>query len=191
MVVPQRISQDLVPQTVHDTIEDRLMSISDQIQSRSRLERIITDFDLYRQQRANGMIMEDVVQLMRSDIVVKLDGNGKESFRVTYESDEPVTAYKVTERLASLYIEENLKDKDNLNAEHGLFLESELEDAKRRLLEQEKKLEAYQKAVCGAATVATRLESAGDSQRAVAAADDGRLDQSRAREASPGPASAC
>src|SRR5687768_11416668 len=68
MVVPQRISQALVPQTVHDTIEDRLMSISDQIQSRSRLERIITDFDLYRQQRAAGMIMEDVVQLMRSDI---------------------------------------------------------------------------------------------------------------------------
>ena len=149
MVVPQRISQALVPQTVHDTIEDRLMSISDQIQSRSRLERIITDFDLYRQQRANGMIMEDVVQLMRSDIIVKVDGNGKDSFRVTFESDEPVTAFKVTERLATLYIEENLKDKENLNENTGLFLESELEDAKRRLLAQEKKLEAYRKQYAG------------------------------------------
>lgn len=149
MVVPQRISQELVPQTVHDTIEGRLMSISDQIQSRSRLEGIITDFDLYRVQRAQGMIMEDVVQLMRSDIDVKLDGNGKESFRVTYESDEPMTAFKVTEQLANLYIQENQKDKENLNESTGLFLESELEDAKRRLLEQEKKLETYRKQYAG------------------------------------------
>ncbi len=48
MVMPQRISTEILPQMVNDQIEDRLPSISDQIMSRSRLERIITDFDLYR-----------------------------------------------------------------------------------------------------------------------------------------------
>ena len=95
------------------------------------------------------MIMEDVVQLMRSDIDVEIEGQGKESFRVTYESEEPTTAYKVTERLASLYIEENLKDKENLNESTHLFLESELEDAKRRLLEQEEKVESYRRQYAG------------------------------------------
>ena len=73
---------------VNDQIEDRLPSISDQIMSRSRLERVITDFDLYAEQRARGMIMEDVVAAMRKDIVVGIEGRGKQSFRVSYESDE-------------------------------------------------------------------------------------------------------
>src|SRR4051812_4162365 len=63
MVVPQRVSETLVKPTVNDRMEDRLLSISDQIQSRSRLERIIADFDLYQDKRRRGMIMEDVVAL--------------------------------------------------------------------------------------------------------------------------------
>ena len=73
--------------------------------SRSRLERIITDFDLYPAERARG-IMEDVIAKMRADI----NGPtlvGKESFRLSYVNRDPQVAQKVTERLASLYIDEN------------------------------------------------------------------------------------
>jgi uncharacterized protein involved in exopolysaccharide biosynthesis len=105
MVIPQRISQEILPQMVNDQIEDRLPSISDQIMSRSRLERVVADFDLYAAQRARGMIMEDVVAAMRKDIVVGVDARGRQSFRVSYESENAATAHKVTERLASLYIE--------------------------------------------------------------------------------------
>ncbi len=65
MVMPQRISTDILPQMLNERIEDRLPSISDQILSRSRLERIISEFDLYPEARARGAIMEDVVQRMR------------------------------------------------------------------------------------------------------------------------------
>ena len=65
MVVPQRIPDSYVTPTVTATVEDRLPTITDQILSRSRLERIILDFDLYRDQRASG-IMEDVVQRIHS-----------------------------------------------------------------------------------------------------------------------------
>jgi polysaccharide chain length determinant protein (PEP-CTERM system associated) len=146
MVVPQRIPDTYVKSTVTATVQDRLTSISDQIMSRSRLERIILDLDLYGEMRANG-IMEDVVQRMRSDIKASVDG--KESFRVTYISREPNTAQKVTERLASLYIEENLRDRENLAESTNQFLESQLEDAKRRLIEHEKKLEEYRRTHSG------------------------------------------
>jgi len=146
MVVPQRIPDEYVKSTVTAKIEDRLSSISDQILSRSRLERIITDLDLYRAQRATG-IMEDVVQKMRTDIDVKIEG--KESFRVTYVSLDPKTAQKVTERLASLYIEENLRDRENLAESTNRFLESQLDDARRRLLEHERKLEEYRQRFAG------------------------------------------
>ncbi len=64
--MPQRISTEILPQMVNDQIEDRLPSISDQIMSRSRLERIITDSISTPTQRARGAIMEDIVQRMRT-----------------------------------------------------------------------------------------------------------------------------
>jgi polysaccharide chain length determinant protein (PEP-CTERM system associated) len=148
MVVPQRVPDRIVQPTISGTIEDRLPSINEQILSRSRLERTILEFDLYPEQRARG-IMEDVVQRMRGDIQVQLDAWGKELFRVSYSNVDPRTAQKVTERLASMYIEENLRDRENLTQSTSVFLESQLEDAKRRLIEQEKRLEAYRRRHAG------------------------------------------
>ena len=54
-----------------------------------------------------------------------------------------------TDRLASLYIDENLKDQEKLAQNTNQFLESQLEEARRRLMEQEKKLEAYKNAHAG------------------------------------------
>jgi polysaccharide chain length determinant protein (PEP-CTERM system associated) len=85
--------------------------------------------------------MEDVIQRMREDINVKTEG--KESFRITYVSRDSRTAQKTTERLASLFIEETMRDRDNMAEDTNQFLDSQLEDARRQLLSHEKKLEEY------------------------------------------------
>ena len=41
----------------------------------------------------------------------------------SYSSSDPETAQKVTERLASLFIEENLRDRESLAENTSLFLE--------------------------------------------------------------------
>jgi protein tyrosine kinase modulator len=146
MVIPQRIPDTYVTPTVTGSVEDRLPTINDQILSRSRLERIINDFGLYKEARATGL-MEDIVQRMRAEIDVKLVG--KESFRVSYISRDPATAQRVTERLAGLYIEENLRDRENVTEDTSRFLESQLQDAKRRLIEHEHKLEEYRRRYAG------------------------------------------
>jgi polysaccharide chain length determinant protein (PEP-CTERM system associated) len=146
-VIPQQIPQSIVKSTVSSSLEDRLPAISEQIMSRSRLERIITDFNLYQRERARG-VMEDVVTRMRTDIKGPVLV-GRESFRLSYVSSEPKVAQKVTERLASLYIEENLRDRANQAEGTNQFLESQLADAKRRLLEGEKKLADYQRQYAG------------------------------------------
>lgn len=147
MVVPQRIPDEYVRSTVTVPIEERLSSISDQILSRSRLERIISDLDLYKEARGHGTVMEDVVRGMRNDITVKIEG--KEAFRVDYISRDAKTAQAVTERLASLFIEEHLRDRANLAQNTNEFLESQLEDARQRLVEHEKKLEEYRQRYAG------------------------------------------
>jgi polysaccharide chain length determinant protein (PEP-CTERM system associated) len=140
MLMAQRIPDAYVKATISSKIEDRLNSLEDQIMSRSRLERIIVDLDLYQVLRRT-LPMEDVVQRMRDDIFIKIEG--KESFRVSYISRDARTAQKTTERLASLFIEENLRDRENVAEDTNTFLDAQLEDAKRRLIEHEKKLEEY------------------------------------------------
>jgi polysaccharide chain length determinant protein (PEP-CTERM system associated) len=140
MLIPQRIPDAYVKAAITVRIEDRLNSLQDQILSRSRLERIILDLNLYDALRRT-LPMEDVVQRMRDDINVKVEG--KESFRISYVSRDAKTAQKATERLASLFIEESIRDRENVAEDTNQFLDSQLEDAKRRLLEHEKKLEEY------------------------------------------------
>src|SRR5262245_53506822 len=146
LVVPQRVPESYVRSTVTTRIEDRLQSIAQQILSRTRLERIIQDFNLYAKERRTG-IMEDVVEGMRKDIVVQVVKG--DAFRVTYSGADPRTVMRVTERLASLFIEENLRDREVLAEGTNQFLEAQLDDARRRLIEQEKKLEAYRKRFSG------------------------------------------
>jgi polysaccharide chain length determinant protein (PEP-CTERM system associated) len=144
LVVPQRVPDSYVKATITDSIEDRLPSITEQILSRSRLERIITDMNLYPERRSR-QVMEDVVSAMRDDVdVIPVgDSDSTDSFRVTYVSDHANTARLVTERLASLYIEQNLKDRETQAESTSQFLDTQLQEAKQRLLEQEKKLEEY------------------------------------------------
>jgi len=142
LVVPQRVPESYVRSTVTTRIEDRLQSITQQILSRTRLERIIQDFNLYPEARKTA-IMEDIVDRMRGSINVQVVKG--DAFRVSFTADEARTAMRVTERLASLFIEENLRDREVLAEGTNQFLEAQLEDARRRLIETERKVEEYKR----------------------------------------------
>jgi succinoglycan biosynthesis transport protein ExoP len=146
MVVPQRISDSPVKSRSSMNAET-LRSLREQILSRSQLERIIHDLNLYKEQRKSGL-MEDAVQNMIGDIDVKLQSN-EASFRVTYVNRDPMMAQKVTQRLAALFTGENPRDRENLAGSTNGLLASQLQEAKRRLNDQEKKLEDYRRRYAG------------------------------------------
>jgi len=155
MVIPQRIPDAYVQSTVSANVEDRLRSVSEQILSRSRLERIIQDFDLYPKERRAGAL-EDVLLRMTNDIDVKLQPN-ETSFRVAYTSPAPAVAQQVTARLADLFIKENVRDRESLADDTSNFLNSQLEASKAQLVAQEKKLEEYRRRYAG--QLPSQLES--------------------------------
>lgn len=149
LIVPQRIPEDYVQPTVTTRLEDRLDSINQQILSRTRLQQIILDFDLYVDER-NSEPMEEIVQLMRKDVGIQLGvgqgnprANASPSFRISYTGSDPRTVMRVTERLATLYIEENLRDREAQAESANQFLGAQVEEARKYLIEHEKKLEAY------------------------------------------------
>jgi polysaccharide chain length determinant protein (PEP-CTERM system associated) len=148
LVVPQRVPESYVRSTVTTRIEDRLQAISQQILSRTRLEQIVNDFNLYAEERADGELMEDIVEDMRTrDIglsVVKGD-----AFRVSYAADDPRVAMRVTERLGSLFIDESLRDREILAQGTNEFLATQLDEARRELVLNENKLLDYQRTFNG------------------------------------------
>jgi polysaccharide chain length determinant protein (PEP-CTERM system associated) len=140
LVVPQRIPETYVRATVTTRIEDRLRSIRQQILSRTRLEQVILEFDLYPEARKTQP-MEEVVEMMRELIVVEpIRGD---AFRIEFVARDSVTPAKVVTRLAGMFIEEDQRDRSLLAQDTNDFLESQLNDAKTRLLEHERKLEAF------------------------------------------------
>ncbi|MFN7983314.1 MAG: GNVR domain-containing protein [Vicinamibacterales bacterium] len=140
LVVPQRIPEEYVRSTVTTRIEERLRSINQQITSRTRLEPVIKEFNLYPDLVRTGL-MEDVIDHMRKDIKTEIIRS--DAFRISFTSDNPLTAMKVCERLASMYIDESLRDREVLADSTNQFLDSQLAAAKDRLVEHEKKLESY------------------------------------------------
>jgi len=84
---------------------------------------------------------------MRKDITVNVVKG--DAFRVAYVGSEPQTVMQVTQRLASLFIEENLRDREELAEGTNQFLEAQLADARGRLIDHEKKLEEYRNRFAG------------------------------------------
>ena len=140
LVVPQRVPDIYVKSTVTTNVQDRLRSINQQILSRTRLEPIILDFNLYPERRQKEP-MEDTVNYMRDQVEVKTVRG--DTFSVGYKSLSPVLAQQVAERLASLYIDENMRDRASVAEGTSQFLEAELNEARQKLVEHEKRLEAY------------------------------------------------
>jgi len=84
LVVPQQIPESYVRATVTSRIEDRLQSISQQILSRTYLERIIVDFDLYANERKVA-VMENIVETMRRRDI-SIENVKGDAFNVSYVS---------------------------------------------------------------------------------------------------------
>lgn len=151
LVEPQKVPEAYVKPTETSTIEDRLNTISQQIMSRQNLEKIIEEFHLYKEKKST-LSQEEIFDLMRKNIEVKVIGKGKQkdAFTLAYTGSDPKTVMGITSTLASLFIEENLKVREQQAEGTSEFLVSELDEARRELEKQEKDLKDFKEKFKGA-----------------------------------------
>jgi polysaccharide chain length determinant protein (PEP-CTERM system associated) len=154
LVIPQRVPESYVRSTVTMRIEDRLRSLRQQILSRTRLERIIQDFGLYEAE-LKQQPMEQIIEEMRLNVGV--DTVRDDAFTVSFTSTSARTAMIVADRLATMFIEENLRDREGLADGTNQFLESQLNEARERLEAHESRLETYRRQYSG--ELPTQLQS--------------------------------
>ena len=147
LVTPPRIPAELVRSTVTSGITERLNSISQEIMSRTRLEAVIDELKLFPEE-SKKMDREALVALMRQNIKVDIPQRASENlgyFAVKYTSKDPVVAAAVANKISSLFIEENLKQREQQAVGTSEFLANELKGTKERLESQGKELADYKR----------------------------------------------
>lgn len=143
LVVPQRVPENYA----RPRVEARLRSINQRVRSRARLERVIEELNLYADRRKTDT-MQDIVDDMNQAIVVDIVQG--DVFRVAFRSDSPRTAMQVAERLASFFIDENLRDRTMLAENGNEFLEAQIADVRSQIIEYEKTLKSLEAENAGA-----------------------------------------
>jgi succinoglycan biosynthesis transport protein ExoP len=121
--------------------QDTVSTVNQQINSRSSLEGMIMQFDLYRDDRAR-LPMEDVVAIMRKHISVKPNSSGN-VFEVSYRGAVPRTVLLVTNAVASKFIEENIRLREETVSETSAYIKDELRMAKEALNKKESAMRDY------------------------------------------------
>jgi polysaccharide chain length determinant protein (PEP-CTERM system associated) len=137
---------------VPEDINTRVSTLTQRIQSRTNIEKIIREFDLFSSEKSAQMYMEDKVDILRKRISVKMTNDrnrNADSFAVTYRGTDPVRVMEITQSLASYIIDENLKLRETKVLGTNLFLEDELEAMRRKLSATELKLKEYRERYMG------------------------------------------
>jgi polysaccharide chain length determinant protein (PEP-CTERM system associated) len=150
LVTPQKVPEQFVAATVTSKIEERLHSIAQEITSRTRLEQVISEFNLYSEKRGK-VSQEEIIDLMRKNIEIEIPKRDKEksSFTISFVGKDPKVVAMVTNKLASLFIEENLKLREQQAQGTTEFLAVELSATKAKLEEQEKAITQFKRQYAG------------------------------------------
>jgi polysaccharide chain length determinant protein (PEP-CTERM system associated) len=143
LIQHQRVPERIVSPVVNTDIESRIGTISQQIRSRTNLERVMKEFDL----SLDPVLMEDKVAALRGRIKVDLSRTANrretEAFSISFQDGDPSTAMKVANGLATFFIDENLRMREAQAVGTTDFLEAELASIGRRLEEKEITLKEY------------------------------------------------
>jgi polysaccharide chain length determinant protein (PEP-CTERM system associated) len=150
-IIPQRVPDSFVKSTVTTNVDDRLKSIKQQIMSRTEVERVVHEFDLYPELR--GQAVDRAVTTVRNAIAIEpvLDRPGRrapneqiDAFTVAFTYTDPALAVRVTESLASRFIDENSRIRSSQAESTNDFLEQQLTELRGRLQTAEDKVKAFQ-----------------------------------------------
>jgi polysaccharide chain length determinant protein (PEP-CTERM system associated) len=146
LVDSQKIPERYVSSTVNADLTDRVATISQQILSTTALKKVIDDFDLYRTERQR-LSFEEIIERMRKDTTISSEkgwtGNRPGAFHVGFSGSDPNTVAGVANRLANLFVEENLKTREVQAEGTSEFIVTQLAEAKKKLDDLESQISRY------------------------------------------------
>lgn len=151
LIEEQEIPAELVRSTITSYADQRIQVISQQVMTRANMMQIIEKYNLYPRQRQRETT-EEVLERMRKDIkfnMVSADVIDRRSgqktmaaiaFTLAFDGETAAGAQKVASELTSLYLNENLKSRQQKSTETSTFLAEEASKLSEHISEIETKL---------------------------------------------------
>lgn len=137
----QKINPNKLSPDVADKIRDIVSTLTQIVTSRTNLEKLILELDLYPEARQN-LPMEDIVDSMRRAIKIEPSTQG-DIFRIAFNHGNPELVTKATNSLAAKFIEENLKYREEKATETSAYTSDELLMAKEVMDRKENTMRDY------------------------------------------------
>ena len=154
LVEEPEVPRDYVNATVTSFVEQRLQTINQRIMGTTKLLEIINKFKLYDDLK-NKWTTEEIIDKMRKDIRLSnitadvIDPRSGQprpatiAFTLSYQGKNPSVVQQVANELSSLYLEENLKDREKSSQGTSSFFDEEMKTVKGKLEEAEAKIAAF------------------------------------------------
>lgn len=154
LIEEQEVPREYVNTAVTTFADQRLQSINQRIMGTTRLLEIITKFKLYDDLKSKWTT-EEIIDKMRKDIkfnTVSADVIDPRSgqprpatiaFTVSYNGKNPVVVQQVASELTSLYLEENLRDREKQSQGTSKFLEDEMKSVQVQLADFDSRIKTY------------------------------------------------
>lgn len=146
LIIPQTVPQDYVRSTISSKVGQQLVTIKQQVLSRTTLTKTMDELRLFEKERKNRT-SEELFAMVRNrieiDVVRGAGSDSSEAFSLSFLHENPQSAMLAAARLASLFIDENLKAREQQAVGTSEFLESQLRDTKATLEVMEKRVKDY------------------------------------------------
>ena len=160
LIEGQQIPEDYVKTTITSYVEERLQVIKQQIMTRTKLLGIINQFNLYLEMREKYSTAEIIdkmrenieLQTISASVINRRTGRASPAtiaFTLSYEGKDPSKVQKVANVLASFFLEEDLKRREELASNTTDFLAQESENLKKQIQVLESKISKFKKAHMG------------------------------------------
>jgi uncharacterized protein involved in exopolysaccharide biosynthesis len=161
LIEEQEVPPDLVRSTVTSYADQRIQTIKYQVMTRSNLLKIVEQYKLYEKLRwreTNEEILKRMVddiniQVISAEVVDRRTGQQTHAtiaFTLSYDGETPAVAQKVTNELTSLFLAENLRNRERSAEETTAFLKKEAGDLALHIKQLEKKIAVFKLRAKGA-----------------------------------------
>jgi len=149
------VPENFVKSILGGDLSQRLASMQEQILSRTRLQQIIENFGLYKEDA--GRSMEELVARLRGSITVtaltpmaQTGSKQLPGFTVRVDANRPQLAQQICTEITSIFMQQNVLLRERRAEDTTQFLTKQLDEAKGKLNEQDAKLADFKRRNIGA-----------------------------------------
>lgn len=155
LVERQQVPHDFVQPVVTEDLNARIAKIEEQTLSRTRLQPLIERYGLFKDE-ASSKSMDDLVLLLQKDVtltpvdsVIRTKDETIPGFYLAVTLNEAHIAQQVCADITSMFIDEDIRERQHSAEGTTSFLQNQLQDAKRKLDEQDSIQAAFERKYMG------------------------------------------